>query len=290
MICVQNLRPGQTFDFYSSTGLTIKIPNESGKNKYIIECYTKGESDYRPLHGYYLIPEKDWIDFPKDTFIALPSDTCKVNFQVKIPDKPKYYNQAFELPINVTQTSLSEEQGYIDFALAVTIKYYIETQAKPLPEVNPFGKIGLAPTNIFLKNAEPGKQHVVSFNIYNNDTTEHTYRVFPYIPSRGDTINVELDIPASGNSCWSEDKEWIKPKQRKFLWFFNKGSRIKIKSNQAKECKIEIQIPSEAKLPDIAYLPGGFAYKPRSWEIIIMVESDSGNRRFLRLLAFPPSL
>ncbi|MBN2542417.1 hypothetical protein JXI42_06080 [bacterium] len=284
MLCIQNLQPGSSFNLEEESNFAITIPNQSN-TRYLYKVVLKEVANI--LGGYQRLPN-DFIKFVPDSVIVEPWDTGRVNVIVTIPEGDEYYNKNYEAPIQIRKFPVSKKGAPmgVSFQLNVTVDYFFETVNNR--DVSNFqGEFEVIPNVALVTDYVLGSDVIQNITIFNNDNKKHTYTLNTYAPEMQDTISIVRDILVSIPGHWIIEDNWVQPETKKFLFLFDKGKNITVGPKDKKEYRIDINVPSDAKLPESVLMPGNIYYVPTFWESIIMVESDTGQKDFVRIKVFP---
>ena len=184
-----------------------------------------------------------------------------------------FYNQRYQLGIVVSRLSEQGPKGAvtIDFPISIESFYLFETF--PLRNVIPKGITAVHPDVIKFLSDEAASGDIAEFNLTNNDTLPHTYKLEHYIMHEQDTLRgIKLMIQPFGGYSRITEKNWLKPYLKKFL-FFKYGNSITVMANETVSCYIKSNIPSTES--------------DKPYEGIIMVrcdDNDEAKARFIRVL------
>lgn len=201
--------------------------------------------------GYDPMPDPSWLQFESKKVVVPPKTTKQVKMYVNIPAEDKYYNQHWVVFFTVTPQ--------VDrlFRPEVAPNYLIETSSNPDIKTPPYGTLGVVPSVVDLMGVKPAGKQKVKFKVFNNDTVEHSYKLYPAVPDG----KSQWDIVSSPGFTWVKDLIWLKG--------FN--MTIKVKPNSKKEITQSITVPKEEY-----YGRGGL-------EFVLFIVPDSGSANFLRV-------
>ena len=256
-------------------GYEIIIPNTLGSpSMYIIKVNQPDE--VRPLKGFVPLPDTSWFSLSADTLNVEPYDTGRVHYWIKIPEGDEYWNQAYQVEINIMRRPVKKKKRVgtgVGLILGLNLEYLIETRADLQKE--PGGILGVMPSQFYIVNPEYKSDTTLSFQIFNNDSIDHQYVLSAYIPPPIDTLNLVLDIPLTPNF------EWV-PEDQKDKWIKFKDASVTVKAGEHETAKIK------AYFPDMGVPPEKLIGK--AWEIAIGIIPDAGPySRFVRVKYLFPS-
>lgn len=269
-ILIQNVPPDTSYDIFENTGVKLKLINhDTTANTYsIFSTKPSKVSTGTWLKGYLEIPDAKWFYFDKNKVTIGPNDTAYVNMYLKIPAEEKYCNQHWIVAIPIEGSP--GEGGAIGIMLALYPQFLIETESKTLMGERPYGSIGLEPSIVLLENVQLGKTVKAEVTIYNNDQTEHTYRLKATAPELISETKKQEISPSPGYS-WIPDPKWVKPNPGKFLGLVSTIKDVKVDAGKSKKFPLKITIPEDDN------------YYGQKWEVIIMAEPEKGPAGFVRL-------
>ncbi len=268
VIALQDIQPGIEYDIYELTGYEIIIPNNLGSPSVYTVKVNPPES-VSPLKGYFPLPDTSWFSLSACTLNVEPYDTGRVRYKIKIPEGDEYWNQAYQVEINIVRRPPKKVKVAtgVGLVLGINLEYLIET--RPFPNKEPGGIIGVMPSQFYIVNPEYKSDTTLSFMLFNNDTIEHKYTIETYIPPPIDTLNLVLDIPLTPNF------EWI-PEAEKDKWLRLKKDKVAVKAGEKK--KVELK----AYFPDLG-VPRE-ELRGKAWEGIVAVVPEAGKfSRFVRV-------
>ena len=255
-----NVVPGKAYDLSKEQGIYIYIPNVE---KDTLAYSLKVEVPSRALRGYYPIPSADFVKLDKNMVKRVaPGDTAKVAITLDIPDKPEYYNQAWEFDITVTRGG-GISAAMVGISMSVIGRYLVETRPDE-KKAKPFGKIALIPGAVFFHymDKENPKQKK-SVKIFNNDTTAHKYEVVLYVPKPQDPYSFHLDIDPVQGTLWTNEYVSVKPK------------KLTIKAGESKDVTLSVDFPKN------------YDKTRRSGAVIIKPEGELKGSRIIRFQLVP---
>ena len=253
--CLQNTDIGKDLDL----GLDIVITNNSDNEEtFLVRPLKPSQAVEKWVNGYSELPDASWFYFNENKIKIGPNDQGKLRMHLKVPDEEKYYNQNWLVYVEVTTQAKEGEM----FLMALKPDYMIETKAKADIKGKPYGILGLVPSVVKAEKVILGKNKKVSFRIYNNDNTAHTYEILSYIP---ETSSAKQDISVTAGYEWVNKDLWVVPSEKK----------IKLNPGQTKDITLNILIPKGSKHSDVG------------WESIVLVKPDKGLDGFVRTLIEP---
>lgn len=253
--CLQNAEIGKDLDL----GIDMVITNKDDEEKvFVVKTLKPSEVTDKWIKGYSEIPDVSWFYFNENEIKIGPNSEGKLRMHLKVPDEEKYYNQHWLVYAEVTTKAGKEEM----FKTAVKPSYMIETKANPDVKGKPYGILGLVPGAVKAEKVIPGKTKKVSFRIYNNDQTAHTYEFISYIP---EASSAKQDISVTAGYEWINKDRWVMPSARK----------LKLNPGQMKNITLNILIPKGSECSDVG------------WESTVLVKPDKGLEGFVRVLIEP---
>ena len=253
--CLQNAEVGKDLDL----GLDLIITNNSDNEEtFLVRSLKPSQAVEKWVKGYSEIPDAGWFYFNENEIKIGPNSDGKLRMHLKVPDEEKYYNQHWMVYVEVATQA---QEGKM-FLMAIKPDYMIETQSKIDVKEKPYGILGLVPGVVKAEKVIPGKAKKVSFRIYNNDQTAHTYEILSYIP---EASSAKQDISVTAGYEWINKDLWVMPREAK----------IKLKPGQAKDITVNILVPKGSECSDVG------------WESIVLVKPDKGLEGFVRILIEP---
>ena len=244
--CAQGVDIGEDLDL----GIDVVVDNDMDKEMEFSLKVTKPEMPAdKSLSGYSEIPDLSWFYLEKEKIVVPAKGQGKSRMHINIPKGDKYYNQHWAVSCLI---EYAERKG--QFQEAISTIYMIETRSKANPAERPYGKLGVAPSVVKIK----GKSGMVSFKIYNNAPISRLYKVKTLIP---EIKKGSLIINSSKGFEWAESASWIKPTVE----------RIWLAKGESKEINLR------------ANLPEGLDLENKGVEALVFVESNRGERNFVRV-------
>jgi len=249
-LLLQKVPLGKVYDLHKETGMYIKVYNSLDRSvTYRISAQRPSEGGSgRWMVGYEEIPDPDFLSFDRNEVVIEPEGVGEVNLSLKLPDEPRYYNQHWAITVAIEGQPAPGEA----FALAAYLPFEIETESRTGTGVRPWGKIGVEPSSLTLKAAEKG-----IVRIYNNEGRGHKYRLLIGVPAETSSVRQTgltpdyRDVP---------DVNWIDMSHKEFA----------IQQNGVQDVSLTARLPYKSS-----------ATGP--WETFLWVESDSGEKAFVRV-------
>ncbi|KJJ84761.1 hypothetical protein OMAG_001363 [Candidatus Omnitrophus magneticus] len=246
--CIQNVEIGVDLDL----GIDLTITNDSDSQKsFIVESIKPSLVKKNWLKGYSEIPNPKWLYFEKNYITVPPYSSGKTRIHIKIPNDRKYYNQHW-----IVYARVSLDQQNEMFNVELKPSYLIETMPNSDHMAETTGVIAVTPS-IIKMDASMGNQK--SFIISNNDNEIHEYRIYQYIPLRGE--QKKQSIIASSGCVLSDDNFFLKFKEEKFKLFPKETRKFFVGINPDKNA----------------------ASLDKNREAILMIESENGVSTFVRV-------
>jgi len=249
-LLLQKVPLNKVYDLHKETGISIKVYNSLDRSvTYRISVRRPSEGGSgRWMVGYQEIPDPDFLSFDRNEVVIEPQGVGEVNLSLKLPEAPRYYNQHWAVTVAVEGQPATGEV----FALAAYLPFEIETESRTGTGVRPWGKIGVEPSSLTLKAAEKGK-----VRIYNNEGKGHKYKLLIGVPAETSSVRQTGLTPGYRDV---PDVNWIDMSHKEFA----------IKQDGVQEVSLTARLP----------------YKPSAtgpWETFLWVESDSGEKAFVRV-------
>ncbi|MBI5096298.1 MAG: hypothetical protein HZB32_01385 [Nitrospirae bacterium] len=249
-LLIQKVPPGEVYDLYKGTGISLKIYNRLDRpNTYRIAGHRPSETGGgKWMAGYQEIPDPGWLSFDRGEVTIGPQGVGEVRLYLNIPPDPRYYNQRWAVTVAVEGQPVPGEV----FSLAAYLPFEIETESQVGGGKRPWGKIGVEPSLLVLEPAKKAK-----IKIYNNAEKDQLYRLRTGIP-RGTPASRQIGLSPGFNDL--PDASWI----------ITSHKEIKIREHGAEEVTVWTEIP-------------GTITSSGPWETLLWIESDSGEKTFIRL-------
>jgi len=250
-LLLQKVPLGKVYDLHKETGMYIKVYNSLDRSvTYRISAQRPSEGGSgRWMVGYEEIPDPDFLSFDRNEVVIEPEGVGEVNLSLKLPDEPRFYNQHWAVTVAIEGQPAPGEA----FALAAYLPFEIETESRTgTGGVRPWGKTGVEPSSLTLKAAEKG-----IVRIYNNEGRGHKYKLLIGVPAETSSVRQTGLTPGYRDV---PDVHWIDMSHKEFA----------IKQDGVQEVFLTARLP----------------YKPSAtgpWETFLWVESDSGQKAFVRV-------
>jgi len=239
----QNVPPGETQDL----GVSLVCSVEGVK--YVLAEVIPPEVDTPRCSGYRALPDVDWFILEAGVTLYIDSTgNARSKMLTNLPDLPELYNQHFIVRVFVTA------EGGGMFQTAIIPYYFIETPPLANPTVPPAGELAVAPSVIdFNIDNATG-----SFNVYNNDTISHNYRI-------------EILSPETNSRQFPNISPGFSP--------IEKISRIAISP-----IKFKLEARKQREF-NVRWLDA--ATNNSKTEAIVLISADNGKQNFVRLKMEP---
>ncbi len=217
--------------------------------KYVLAEVIPPEVETPRCSGYRALPDVDWFVLEAGVTLYIDSTgNARSKMSTNIPDLPELYNQHFVVRVFVTA------EGGGMFQTAIIPYYFIETPPLENPTMPPAGELAVAPSVIdFTINDVTG-----SFNVYNNDTIAHNYRI-------------EILPPENNSRQFPNASPGFSP--------IEKVSKISISSTKFK------LNPRRKRELNVRWLDA--AANSSKTEAIVLITADDGKQNFVRLKMEP---
>lgn len=249
-LLIQKVPVGEVYDLSKETGIVLKIHNriDSARTYRISAQKPSAAGSGQWTEGYQEIPDPGILSFDKSDVTIEPQGIGEVRLYLKIPEYLRYYNQHWAVTVAVEGQPAPGEL----FALAAYPLFEIETVSRNGIGEKPWGKIGVEPSSLILKATEKGK-----IKIYNNEDKGHKY-----------SLRIDMSTDTS-----STRQIGLSPGYRNVPevgWIDMSHKELAIKRDGVQEVSLTARLPDKPS-------PSG------PWEAILWVESDSGEKAFIRL-------
>ena len=246
----QNVEPGKDKD----VGVDLIITNDTDEEReFSIKVVQPRPARNEALKRYSNLPNLEWFSLEKTNITVPARGQGKSRIFIKVPGEEKYFNQQWVVSCMVEYIG---QKGM--FQEAVATRYMIETKAKAEPGERPYGNTGIAPSVVKIKKEEVRLKEKPGFKIYNNTAAPHTYTIKSFVPKKE---LGKLAINVTPGLAWAKKTSWIKPTAK----------RIKVAAGGIGEVRLKVKVPQKAL--------GG----ETGVEALIFVDSDTGERRFVRV-------
>jgi len=248
--CAQNVEIGKETD----TGVDLTIDNETDQERdFSIKVVAAKPAVTESLKGYTPLPDLSWLRLDKNYLVVPAKGQAKTRLYISIPNEEKYLNQQWVVSClveYVVQKGLFQE--------AVMTRYMFETRPKKDITEKPYGELAVSPSVVKVKKDAMNTKEGVSFKIYNNTAQEHTYTISASVPKEE---TGKLSINVTRGLSWVKDASWINPKTK----------TIKLAPGGISEIGLNVNVPKSELEGD------------KGVESLIFIDSDSGQRRFIRV-------
>jgi len=248
--CAQNVEVGQETD----TGVDLAIDNETDKEReFSIRVVLPRPPKTESLKGYSALPDLGWLRLEKTHLIVPAKSQAKSRIYINIPNEEKYFNQQWAVSCLVEYIG---QKGL--FQEAILTLYMFETRPKKDVTERPYGNLAVAPSVVKIPESAIKAKKEFSFKLYNNTSEEHTYAIKSFVPKAQPG---KLSINATQGLTWAKKASWISPEVKK----------IKVAPGAVEEIKLNVRVPKSELAGD------------KGVESLIFVDSDTGERRFVRV-------
>jgi len=261
-LLIQEVVPGETYDFKEKTGIGLTIFNRDGRDRvYVLSTHRPSESGSRRLPpGYSDLPDPAWLRFDREEMLVPAQGSVEVRMYLAIPADSRYWNQHWSVSVGVVGKATPGEM----INLAAYPRFEIETAPAPRRELKlrPVGEIGLVPSRLTFARMTPGSRREAECIVCNNDKRRHWFRFS--VLAEG-VVSADQRIVATGDSRWMPLPEWVRVREDK-IW---------LAKWQTRSMALRVRLPRTAEIP------------AEGWEAIILVQRDDGRTGFVRLLVTP---
>lgn len=246
-LLIQDVPVGEAQSVVESSGVAFVVYNrDSIPHKYHISSNRPSEAGSGKWpKGYCEIPDPSWI-VPTPHVLEIPADSsASFDVLIKLPDDEQLHNQKWAVTLAVQGKPVKGR----NVALALYPLLQIETRTSGLSGARPFGKVAVAPATLRVN----GEIEPPSFDVYNNDSEAHGYRIH-VAPAGG-------KIPASPGLRSLALPGLVIPQQEN-IWIEAGGMM-----------RVSLTVDHNAAGVD----------GPRAWEQLVFVECETGQCTFVRL-------
>jgi len=248
--CAQNVEVGQETD----TGVDLAIDNETDKEReFSIRVVPARMPKTESLKGYSALPELSWLRLERTQLIVPAKGQAKARLYISIPNEEKYFNQQWVVSCLVEYVG---QNGL--FQEAILTRYMFETRPKSEITERPYGDLGVSPSVVRIMEDSMKAKQKFSFKLYNNTASAHTYIIKSFVPK---AETGKLSINVTQGLTWVKKTSWISPETK----------RIKLAPGAVEEIKLSVRVPKSELEGD------------KGVEALIFVDSDTGERRFVRV-------
>jgi hypothetical protein len=248
--CAQNVEVGQDTD----TGIDLVIDNETDQEReFSIKVVPARISTTDSLKGYSALPELGWLRLERTQLIAPAKGQAKARLYISIPNEEKYFNQHWVVSCLIEYVG---QKGL--FQEAILTRYMIETRPKKEVTERPHGDLAVTPSVVKITESSMEAKQKFSFKLYNNTTSAHTYTIKSFVPK---VEPEKLSVNATLGLTWVKKASWVNPGVK----------RIKLAPGAVGEINLGVRVPKSELTGD------------KGVEALIFVDSDTGERRFVRI-------
>jgi len=248
--CAQNVEVGQDTD----TGIDLAIDNETDQEReFSIKVVPARTSKTDSLKGYSALPELGWLRLERTQLIVPAKGQAKARLYISIPNEEKYFNQHWVVSCLIEYVG---QKGL--FQEAILTRYMFETRPKSEVVERPYGDLGVSPSVVKITEDSVEAKQKFSFKLYNNTASAHTYTIKTFVPMAEPK---KLSINATPGLTWMKKTSWIRPEVKK----------IELAPGALEEINLSARVPKSELAGD------------KGVESLIFVDSDTGERRFVRI-------